>query len=212
LLLAATAGCGGSPSEENGEPYINLHGSSDRAPNSTLQDWVSYADEVVVANVTAEKELPASADPAANAGYFGRVASFHVERRLWHRRGAPSAPSTFDLVVTGWGGPDRRPVAADGVRVEVGRSYLIPMARFAENGTVVGSWAPLSASAFVPWTGSAVAPVGDAHRAVTPLTGDTPEQISAELARTTPDPLAEKHASLDPAARVQAVLKERAGG
>ena len=64
LLLAATAACGGSPSDKNGEQYINLHGSSDRAPTSTLQDWVSYADEVVVAKVTAEKEMPAIADPA----------------------------------------------------------------------------------------------------------------------------------------------------
>jgi len=66
-----------------------------------MQNWVSYADHVVVFSVVADRELPAATpEQIARKEYLiGREATLAIEQRLWSASGAPALPSTITMQV-----------------------------------------------------------------------------------------------------------------
>lgn len=197
-----------------------------RLPGTSLEDWVSYGDAVVIATATSERELPPSPDDEAlGEGLIGREVGLSVDRVLWSRAGAPPPPPTLTLLAPGWvfDGTDRSEMELSGVdRMAPGRRYLIPIVRYPDTG-----WGPLAT--VTPLDSSdrivAGASVADADLAVPTLDGDdtpsvralpalrgrSPDAIAAVLADTPPDPTAAAYFHLDPMARWDAVGAELSG-
>lgn len=106
-ILSAAPGCTGSSET----PRTVSIEADDSVPSESLQDWVSYADQISILSLESERPTDTSADPAVNGGYFGRIVTARVVQTLWSRAGAPSTPDRFDMVVAGWMGADKHPVS-----------------------------------------------------------------------------------------------------
>jgi hypothetical protein len=157
-LLVSSAVAGG---ERAGEIVI-AHGS-DRLPNHTASDWVTYADHVVVVTATAEKELPANEEEVeVGQGYIPREVNLQVKDTVWSRADAakPAPAPAFAWPAAGWtftqdGG--RTPMALEGQpRIEVGHSYLMALAwqpaSTDESGqTIPGEWRGLGENSVIPY-------------------------------------------------------------
>lgn len=137
----------------------------------------------------------------------------------------------------GWAfaGSVRTPISTEGSRLEVGHTYLLTLARFAD-----GDWAPIGGGARLPYDNNTV---GNGEYEGTLVTPDSLKQIAASgtnstdadsgadasadtapatvfdnvagqsgpsvvtlLTRTSPDPLAQQNFALDPVARRAAVV------
>lgn len=193
----------GSPSS----PVVAVDGGSSRFPAASFTDWVSYGDQVSVVTVVAEDEVGAASD-----GYLARAVTLRVDETVWKRDGAPSADGTVRVITYGWSirEGERRPVTAWGsARLEVGGRYLAPLVRAPREGV---EWTPLADEATLPLDGDVITTdgiVGGPSLHAKDLAGKSVDEVAAMLARTPPDPVAEKYAHLDPDERLQAVLRER---
>ncbi len=98
-------------------------------PQDTLTDLVSYADEVSVAVVTGERPLPTGPEEETG-GYYGRAVTVRIEDTVWRGPSGLTAPRTFEFVTWGWSGSyDDAIAGCGGARLEVGKRYLLPLAR-----------------------------------------------------------------------------------
>ncbi|WP_411082104.1 hypothetical protein [Streptomyces sp. cmx-18-6] len=129
---ALLAGCGGgepAPDPVKGE-------GKDLMPSRTAQDWVTYADHVVVATPTSEKELaPDQSEIDRGEGIIGREVHMKVEKVLWSRADAAQpAPASWPRNSSGWvfeGGDvgNRAEFAlTERPRIELGHRYIIALA------------------------------------------------------------------------------------
>ncbi|SDL19238.1 hypothetical protein SAMN05216298_2984 [Glycomyces sambucus] len=126
--LAAPAPDGPEAAEE-----VLLGQGSDHLPSITADDWVTYADHVVVVEAVSEQALePDAVEVERGEGVIGRIVSLTVEDVLWSREGAPQpAPATWEYSGLGWTFTDgdlEDPIemALDGFpRVEVGHEYVM---------------------------------------------------------------------------------------
>ncbi|WP_405794489.1 hypothetical protein [Streptomyces sp. NBC_01506] len=127
--------------------------ASDRLPSQTAEDWVTYADHVVVASAVTEREVaPNEAELQRGEGIIGRQVTMRVDDVLWSRAGASQKPpSTWDYTAAGWqfvagDTADRRTmVLEDRPRVESDHTYVMALVwegpRCAEgDGQVPGRW------------------------------------------------------------------------
>ena len=187
-------------------------------PGETLQDWVSYADEVVVARVVSEDVLPVpSEDQGGPDGYVGRSVQLELSAPLWRgMRSNQLAPTEVSMAVSGWVTEDlgRRLVPftfEGGTRMLVGHSYLVPLIETPASG--VRHWAELSSDSTLLFDGGVVSTPYPQDRSApgvaSALAGDDSAAVQTALSNTTPDPAAESRSSLDPISRAAAVAAAR---
>ncbi|WP_406439099.1 hypothetical protein OHB00_29410 [Streptomyces sp. NBC_00631] len=126
--------------------------SADLYPSQTAKDWVSYADHVVVASPTGERETNRRTYAKGAVAYAtDRLVSFRTDSRLWSRTSPRHAlGSAFDMVAPGWevyrsSGTRVAETATDAPRLQVGHTYLLAL-RWHEGG-----WAVLGEGAAVPF-------------------------------------------------------------
>jgi hypothetical protein len=174
LAVVAILGRGddeGAPPGSGSQGPVMLGEAVDLLPSETLRDWVSFADDLAVVSVAAERELPPppGADPRLDEDYIGREVTLQVERTLWHRPGGPSVGDDFDMVVWGWTerSGTRRPFAVlGGARMEVGRRYLLPVTK------IEGEWTPLGSGTILTLEGDTV---------TSDVPGNKPEPVAAAM-------------------------------
>ena len=104
----------------------------DRLPSSTAEDWVTYADYVVIATPVKESEIgPEKGEVEIGEGAILRSIEMRVDRILWGTSSpATPAPTSFSWAGVGWtfnGGVDSRTlmVAGNQPRVQTGHSYIL---------------------------------------------------------------------------------------
>ncbi|MBW8798091.1 MAG: hypothetical protein JF597_32245 [Streptomyces sp.] len=126
--------------------------SADLYPSQTAKDWVSYADHVVIAGPTGERETNRRTYPKGAVAYaMDRLVSFRTDSTLWSRPSPRHAlGSAFDLVAPGWevyrsSGTRVAEMATDAPRLQVGHTYLLAL-RWHEGG-----WAVLGEGGAVPF-------------------------------------------------------------
>ncbi|WP_455360716.1 hypothetical protein [Streptomyces sp. SYSU K21746] len=211
-LFVLPAGDGDGPGD-GGRGPVAVPEADDVLPSVTGTDWVTYADQVVVVRPVAEKEIPPSADEReAGEGYIGRSATLEVDRVLWSRGGAPTAPASVTLDVAGWTfqGDQRREFAVhDSPRLEKGHTYIVALARLQD-----GTWSALGSSAVLPYDNETIGK-GESEGTNHPTppggheAGSVEERVNGKPARslvdllkgTAPDPAAAPYASLPPEER-----------
>ncbi|MCW5254691.1 hypothetical protein [Streptomyces sp. SHP 1-2] len=136
--------------DDHGRPNVIIAQGKDGLPNRSPIDWVSYADQVAVVNVTSETEIPASTEEiAAGEGYISRRVTLDIDEVVWSRAGAPTPPSMLSLVVDGWAfkGDTRTPIALEqSSRLEPGHTYVLSLTQMAD-----GSWSALGSQAALPY-------------------------------------------------------------
>lgn len=114
------------------EASAACYGERDRAwTTDMLRDWTSFSDQLSIIRVTSDAAVPVDRGPTS--GYIGRTVEIRVERTMWRRRGAPSAPKRFRQADWGWcQTPEGRlPFLVDTVtRLRPGRRYLAPLTRY----------------------------------------------------------------------------------
>lgn len=106
----------------------------DRYPSHTAEDWVTYADHVVVVTPVDEVETPpAASEIERGEGLIGRNVEMRVDKVLWSRDDAPKpAPTSYTRQSTGWvfdgDVKNRRKFVLEGrPRIELGHSYVIAL-------------------------------------------------------------------------------------
>ncbi|MEW9552480.1 hypothetical protein [Nonomuraea sp. NPDC050783] len=236
LALAALAGLGGAAYAATGStnsgansggataavddddrlPSMVVGEGLERLPFRTARDWVGYADVIVVANVVSDREGTASDEEiAAGEGYIPRTAQLSVTETLWSTSGpwVPTPPTHLSLGVAGWAfhGEQRAEfVVGDAPRVEVGHTYIIPLARDADGG-----WAPLAPQAILPYdrkrigTGEAKGIDPDDLTALSAaVRGKSGAELSQALDLTSPEAIVAKYHDLAPDARFNEVVQE----
>jgi hypothetical protein len=226
--LAAVAGCGAGTTDGVGAPGAprtdgsydyDEWGTGDYAvPTWSFGDWVSYADQVSVVTVVAERQLPLGPEEIANdEGYVGRTVTLELERTIWRRPGAPEARTRLTVLTWGWILNEGRmgAMVPGGARLEVGHRYVLPLARFTAEGK--SRWSvfadgdgnfPLDGAVIVDGQIGRESPPGDdSYPGTERLGGMTVDELAARLAAAKPDPLAVEHAKLDPIARWEAVAR-----
>jgi hypothetical protein len=165
-LVLGTAGCA------TGGPVV-VEGS-DGYPNTTAEDWVTYADHVVVATAVADEALPLDEEDAANGeGAVDRMVTMRVDDVVWTAaEPRHEAPTTFKWSGWGWALQDGEQVemaGADEPRVEVDHTYVMSLVHepgFTDGGTPYpASWAGLGSDAVIPYDG-AVLGVGEVQGAI----------------------------------------------
>ncbi|MEU5311208.1 hypothetical protein [Streptomyces sp. NPDC021562] len=134
------------------ETVVGCGTSGDLYPSQTAKDWVTYADHVVVASPTAERETNRRTyAKGAVASATDRLVSFRTDSRLWSRSSPRHAlGAAFDMVAPGWevyrsSGARVAETATDAPRLQVGHTYLLAL-RWHEGG-----WAVLGEGAAVPF-------------------------------------------------------------
>ncbi|MGQ0467488.1 MAG: hypothetical protein ACT4QG_19495 [Sporichthyaceae bacterium] len=148
---------------------VRSDGATDDSPypHLTAQDWVTYADHVVVATVTAETGLSTEPRKGGN-GYKAREVTLRVDATLWSSPEpwrAPPRELTFDM--WGWnikaGEPDRpvRIAIEHRSRLEFGHTYLLPLryepASCGEGDErVAARWISLGGEAALPYDGGTI--------------------------------------------------------
>lgn len=137
VLVVSACGAHQETSESTDEPdeQVFLVEASDHLPSVTAQDWVTYADHVLVVTVDDEEALDPFADEVERGeGLIGREVSLSVDDVLWsgQHKSRPS-PQELEWSTAGWrfkGAPDDRTTVSgsDTSRFEVGHTYVVAVA------------------------------------------------------------------------------------
>ena len=125
--------------------------ASDYYPSQTAEDWVAYADHVVVASPVREADTNRQDYTKGSIQYdVDRAVTFRTDRLLWsagrprHRIG-----DSFAMVAPGWrvyrSGTRVKRTATDAPRLELGHTYLLAL-RWGD-----GQWTVLGEGASVPF-------------------------------------------------------------
>lgn len=143
--------------------HIVAASGSDRLPSETASDWVTYADYVVVATPTAQKEIPPTKGEVEHGeGLIQRRVSLRVDDVLWSSDAATKpSPKSFSWTAPGWqftdGSTSKREkmAVADSPRIELGHTYIMAIdwepARCTPGDFVPAQWQGLGAGSVVPF-------------------------------------------------------------
>ncbi|PRY57842.1 hypothetical protein B0I28_106264 [Glycomyces artemisiae] len=132
--IAVTALAAPAPEEQAApEPSVLMGHGADYLPSITADDWVTYADHVIVVEAVSEETIaPGAEELERGEGIIGRTVSLNVEDVLWSREGAPvAAPATWSFNALGWHFTDGDTEGAVEMalygfpRVEVGHQYVM---------------------------------------------------------------------------------------
>jgi hypothetical protein len=206
VLITCAYGCG------DAEEFSVLRSPDYALPGQTLEDWVSYGDQLSVISVTDEREAGLMSASTKSKGVVTREVELTLRRTLWRRAGAPRADRRFRVDVLGWSyrGDRDSPTARSKLveehapRLEVGHRYLAVLVRLG------GDWTPLRGSAVMTLSGNVVTSEvieGEPEPAASRLRGATLAQAAALVSSTPPDPAAARHFDLPPRRRLQAALR-----
>lgn len=224
---SATTDTSATRSQEPGPPattqesgVIELHGRS--YFNATkLSDWTNFSDDIAEIEVISEREgLPKGRNeepqgPGEANEYIPRTLTIEV---IKHHLGTRQAPQTFELQNGGWAaflndGKRTAPVPAGlaGFRLEVGSTYLAPLAQTPNpNDPSQTMWVLISPEAALKVTnGKLQAESKDAGYAEA-ITGITVNDAVAKLKDQPVDPIAQKHNGEPGLKRWAATMKEAA--
>ncbi|GAA1710882.1 hypothetical protein GCM10009809_04060 [Isoptericola hypogeus] len=147
----------------SGSPDVVVAEGSDRYPNLSATDWVTYADHVVVATVVTEREIPLSAEEeAAGEGSMDRHVTLSIDEVSWTsadpRHPAPAAE--IDFPAWGWAVQDgeKIPMAGDDTpRLEIGHTYVLALvwepAIDDPTTPIPARWVTLGADSVLPYEG-----------------------------------------------------------
>ncbi|WP_129308201.1 hypothetical protein [Streptomyces sp. L2] len=125
--------------------------ASDYYPSQTAEDWVTYADHVVVASPVREAETGRSDYTKGSVRYDDdRTVTFRTDHLLWSsRHPAHRMGDSFAMVAPGWrvyrSGTRVKRTATDAPRLELGHTYLLAL-RWTD-----GRWTVLGEGASVPF-------------------------------------------------------------
>ncbi len=205
-LVLGTAGCAG------GGPVIAE--GSDRYPNRTAEDWVTYADHVVIATAVADKALPLDEDAAANGeGAVDRMVTMQVDDVVWtSAEPRHEAPVTFEWSGWGWAlqnGERIEMAAADEPRVEVDHTYVMALVHepeFTDGGTAYPArWVSLGSDSIIPYDGTVLG-VGEVQGSIqsepkAPDEDDVNFSLEDEMAGKSVDELVTALSDATPGAR-----------
>lgn len=194
-----------------GSSSVSVISGSDRFYSFGLQDWVSFADAVVVVEVTAEQRVPRTPEEQARGEvYVSRVVTLAVQEILWSRPDGRAVPEVFDMGASGWvrRGSIEVPMRSAGApRLEVGDTFLLPILHISGEG-----WVPLSPRSIMSVDDSSALAPGDEENytdAVDALRDRTVAGAAELLASTPPHPeLATVGAGAGPIERMTAVYGE----
>lgn len=205
--VLAGAACGGDNGTRASQAPSTRAEGREVFPFDGLGDWTSYATQVSIVRVVAERALPAE-PPGEPEQYVPRMVSLQIERTIWPD-GPVAAHGRIELLTHGWlqGGGTRRQMVADGPRVEVGQRLLMPL--FLDEGR----WGVLTSSSVIVVTEresveEAVVTATAGTPAAVALRGRSVAALQRELAATPPHPAAKRHANLPPVERRLAVERE----
>jgi hypothetical protein len=194
--------------EPSGTALIGSASVDPAYPIDTLRDLVSYSDQVSVVRVVDEELIPEGSE-AESGGLENRTVTVRVEDTIWRGPSGLSAPDSLDF--TDWGRMKGRTLGEEGgARLEVGRRYLIALARGTEEGRT--AWWSYTAGAQLQLRNGVLDPddvLGEPSRIFTALAGLTVGEAAKVIAATEPDPLAVKYARLGGRKRWEAVARER---
>jgi hypothetical protein len=149
---ADRTGADGAADAERTTGQVRFTETKEGVPSRSATDWVSYGDQVAVVRVLAEHEQPDPVTDDEDAGgetYMPRTVDLRVTDRVWGRPAAPTLPGALSVTVDGWqlkDGARVRVASQDASRLEVGHTYVITFARYAD-----GVWAPLGSGAALPY-------------------------------------------------------------
>lgn len=181
--------------------------TSDLLPSQTLSQWVSYAEQVVVARVASERRQEIVGETAEfGEGLVGREVTLEIERTIWSEpelRSQRSGAVTF--TAAGWVLKDGKlsPLRYEGPRLEVGERVVLPLT------TTPTGISPLTVhSVALLDADRAVLAPGQTDAVVRQLAGRSIADIAQELRTARPDPVAQRFRHLPPFQRSQAVSRE----
>lgn len=216
VTAMAVASCG------SGGPAFRTVSGISSLPNESLQDWVSYGDAVAVVQIASEDGESALTpeEEAAGEGLTVRHVTAEVRSIVWTAPnvGHDDPPPSFSIDAPGWiyaDGSKHPYVMEDGNRLEVGDTYLMPIAEFDAGGwKPIGFGVPLAGEQslrVVPGEQEATATEGRSivdPPAAVELSGLTVDAAADLIAATAPDPVAAQHVDLDPQARFREVTRQ----
>ncbi|MEU6555267.1 hypothetical protein ABZ915_34095 [Streptomyces sp. NPDC046915] len=130
---------------------VGCASGGDAYPSQTAEDWITYADHVVMATPTQERDTNRRDFTTGSMRYqVDRAVTFRTDNLLWSsRHAAKEMGKGFDMTAPGWqvyrsGGRIKR-TATDAPRLETGRTYLLAL-RWTDDG-----WVTLGEGAAVPF-------------------------------------------------------------
>ncbi|MEU6380104.1 hypothetical protein [Streptomyces sp. NPDC046909] len=126
---------------------------SDDYPSQTAKDWVTHADQVVIATPEREEETNRQDFKSGQYAYrTDRTVTFRTDNVLWTspKRPERSVSKGFDMVAPGWqvyreSGTRIKRTASNAPRLETGHTYLLAL-RWTDDG-----WTVLGEGAAVPF-------------------------------------------------------------
>jgi hypothetical protein len=207
ILLAA--GCGASSSPRDGEePATTYMNAESQYLDGTLEDLVTFGTHVVQATVVSEQEaLAKDSINSAGEGYVGRYVELCIEQVLFQQQEADDLAEKLRLKDWGWTVHEgkRSPVTErGGVRMEVGRTYLVPLTTF--NGETIG----MSSTATLRVVDGAIQREPDQGGAIsTKYNGSDVAVFLRDIGSTPYARDAEPYEDLPPHERVVAVVRDR---
>lgn len=155
-------------------------------PSGTLEDLVTYADEVAVVEVVDDEVVEYDAPNDGLDLERGRKVTIDVDEVVWTAPQQRDVPSSVTFTTRGWvgGDPSEGPLpSCDQPALEVGQRYLVGMVEYR-----AGDWAPMTGPFVleVDEAGTVDGVVADGP--LSPYDGATPEDVGAALAEVEPDP------------------------
>ncbi len=222
VVATAVISCAESPDESRTNPQETARvpdsepfwdgqspGALSATPYDSLEDWVSYADAVVVVEVVEEAVQPTSPTELPGVYPVGRELTVSILRTIWRHNEEERPPTSFTYVGSVWmvrDGEQYR-VSEDGATwPEVGRRYLAPI----NYDRSEDQWNPLFFSTvFTIAADDTFAAEASTLPAAHALDSKTMEEVEAVIRRTRPDPLAEEFRQLAPVEQFEAVSEAR---
>lgn len=149
-------------------PKVVLGDGRDRTASSSVQDWVTYADHVLIVTVTRESRVgPSKHEIERGEGMIGRNADMTVAKVLWSAPDAPQkAPATLKMSVAGWVFDNKQSNAGEvkfamsgSSRLEKGHSYVKAIEWVDDPCSTdpnVGTWEGLGSGDTIPYDAGVV--------------------------------------------------------
>lgn len=191
-----------------GERAVVTAPASTRWPAESLEDWVTFADQISTMTVVAERQLPLDERTVRiGEGLVGREVTAVIRSTLWAYHPQRVIRGTTRFRTWGWWLHDGELVPVipeDEVRLEVGDEIVAPLMRTPE-----GDWAPVVPHAVLHLDDGRIE-LGEGQARALPRLRDlhrrTVDELAARLQMVRVDP---RLRELAPDARAEAVRARR---
>jgi len=208
VVVTSSASCGTLTStNSSNRPPTGVSVQADEAfPSSTVRDWATYGDALVVVQVKSERyEEQGDEILQYGEGVQNRTVALGLEGEpLWTRQNSPALPTDVAVLTAGsmYKNGNTVPYVLPGEpRLEVGKTYMMLMSFFQ------GEWAYVTGTPTLV-VGGVLVPSELQNQAWTATAGlKTPAQVAEQIVEVGPDPLAANYSNLDPGERYARVLE-----